>query len=62
MSGTDARTVATQCLQAWTSGDFDTARSLLHDDVTFTGPLGATQGVDDYISGVRGMAQIVESA
>ncbi len=44
------------CLQAWTSGDFEQARALLRDDVTFVGPLGRTKGGDEYIDGVRGMA------
>jgi len=37
-------------------------RSLLADEVTFVGPLGATQGVDDYIKGIIQMANIVERA
>jgi ketosteroid isomerase-like protein len=62
MAGADARTVATACLQAWTTGDFATARSLLHDDVSFVGPLGTADGADAYIKGVQGLAKIVESA
>ena len=59
MAGTDAKTVASKCLEAWSSGDFDTARGLFDDDVTFVGPMGQTEGVDAYIEGVRGLKQIV---
>jgi ketosteroid isomerase-like protein len=59
MAEPDAKTVASTCLQAWSSGDFDTARSLFADDVTFVGPMGHTEGVDAYIEGVRGLKQIV---
>lgn len=37
-----------------------TTRSLLHDDVTFAGPLGVTEGADASIEGIRGMVKIVE--
>jgi limonene-1,2-epoxide hydrolase len=53
---TEAKDVAVACLQAWTSGDFEQARALLSDDVTFVGPLGRTKGGDEYIAGVRQMA------
>jgi hypothetical protein len=56
----DPKTVASRCLAAWSSGDFDTARALLDDHVQFTGPLGHTEGADDYIAGVRGLAQTVK--
>jgi hypothetical protein len=52
--------IASRCLAAWSSGDLDTTRSLLADGVTFTGPLGATTGIDDYIEGIRGMVSIVD--
>ncbi|HMG44349.1 MAG TPA: nuclear transport factor 2 family protein [Acidimicrobiales bacterium] len=60
MPDTDAKKVATACLEAWTSGDFATARSLMHDDITFTGPLGVTTGADAYIEGVQGFAAMVD--
>lgn len=56
------RDVAERCLAAWSSGDLETTRSLLHDDVTFTGPLGATEGADAYIEGIQAMVKIVETA
>jgi hypothetical protein len=56
----DPKLVASRCLEAWTSGDFDGARALLDDHVQFTGPLGHTEGADDYIAGVRGLAKAVK--
>src|SRR3954468_288126 len=52
--------VAARCLDAWTSGDFETTRALLADDVTFVGPMGQAQGADAYVEGVRGMAKTVK--
>lgn len=51
---------ASKCLEAWTSGDFDTARSLLSDDVIFDGPLGHTDGADAYIEGVADMSESIK--
>jgi ketosteroid isomerase-like protein len=62
MTRSDAASVATQCLTAWTTGDFEKTRSLLDDDVTFVGPMGATDGIEAYMAGIQGMAKIVESA
>jgi ketosteroid isomerase-like protein len=59
LSGTDPRTVATECLKAWTTGDLDRTRALLHDDVTFTGPMASTVGVDEYMTGIDRMSAIV---
>jgi ketosteroid isomerase-like protein len=60
MPATDATSIARSCLEAWTTGDFAKTRSLLADDVTFVGPLAATEGVDEYMRGIEGMAKIVE--
>src|SRR5579863_9131024 len=59
-TSTDPKRVAIRCLEAWTSGDFDAARALLDDHVQFTGPLGHTEGADDYIEGVRGLAKTIK--
>jgi limonene-1,2-epoxide hydrolase len=42
--------------------DFDMTRALLDDDVTFRGPLGETVGAEDYIAGVRRLAELVDRA
>jgi ketosteroid isomerase-like protein len=57
---TDTKSIASDCLSAWSSGDLETTRSLLADEVTFTGPLGSTRGADAYIEGIKGMVKIVE--
>jgi hypothetical protein len=55
----DLASKAQRCLESWTSGDLDTTRSLLSDDVTFDGPMGHTEGADAYVTGVAQMAQMV---
>lgn len=62
MATSDAKSIATDMLAAWTSGDFARARALLHDDATFDGPLGETRGGDRYIEGVRGFAKTIDRA
>jgi ketosteroid isomerase-like protein len=54
--------VATKCLEAWSSGDFATARSLLRDDVTFVGPLGSGGGVESYMNRLVDLSRHVTSA
>jgi ketosteroid isomerase-like protein len=62
MPAHDPKTVATECLTAWTTGDLDRTRALLHDDVTFTGPMASTEGVDDSMTGIDKMSAIVTRA
>lgn len=62
MSADDARSVATRFLKAWTTGDFDTARSLLHDDVSFSGPIDSFADADSYLAALHGLSQIVQAA
>jgi len=59
MSTLELATTASKCLEAWSSGDLETTRSLLADDVTFSGPLGQTKGADAYVRGVSKMAETV---
>ena len=54
----DATKVATAYFDAWKANDFDTMRSLLADDVTFSGPLAQIEGAEDYMKGIEGMSQI----
>ena len=55
----DPNTVATTYFRAWLDRDFDTLRSILADDVTFTGPLAQLDTADECVDGLRGMSQIV---
>jgi hypothetical protein len=54
----DAAKIAATYFDAWKVNDFDTMRSLVDDEVTFSGPLAQLSGVDDYMEGIKGMSQI----
>jgi hypothetical protein len=41
--------VATRFFKAWTTGDFDTTRLLLHDDVSFRGPIDSFTDAGYYL-------------
>ena len=47
---------------AWTSKDFETARSLLDDGLSFRGPLETLDNADALIESLKRLAQIVTSA
>jgi ketosteroid isomerase-like protein len=54
-----AKTIAATYFDAWKARDFTRLRSVLADDVDFTGPLARVQGGDDCLKGLQGMAQIM---
>jgi ketosteroid isomerase-like protein len=62
MADTGSKAIADKFFKAWTTGDFDVARSLLHDDVSFSGPIDKFENADGYIGALRGLAQIVKAA
>jgi ketosteroid isomerase-like protein len=51
--GSDARSVGEGYFDAWTSGDFETARSMVHDDLTFRGPFETFERADDFFESLR---------
>ena len=51
-----------QYFDAWTSKDFERARSLLHDDLSFTGPFEKLDGADALMGSIQGLSQIVTGA
>ncbi len=55
MTMSNAREVVDRYFIALARRDFAAVRPLLHDDVTFKGALGTTEGAEDYISGLRRM-------
>jgi limonene-1,2-epoxide hydrolase len=57
MMPTDAKTVAKTYFQAWKAEDFETLRSILADEVTFSGPMGTADGADECLRGLQGMAK-----
>ena len=54
----EAAKIASTYFDAWKVNDFDTIRSLVHDDVTFAGPLARLEGAANYMEGIKGMSQI----
>ncbi len=59
---TDGKAIAKAFFKAWTTKDFDKARSLLHDDVSFAGPIDSFNDADTYIGALQGLSQIVTGA
>ena len=62
MPSSEPKAVADKFFKAWTTGDFDSARALLHDDLSFEGPIDSFDNADAYIGALRGLSQIVKSA
>jgi ketosteroid isomerase-like protein len=60
MSG--ASQVAEDFFAAWTSKDFGRARSLLHDDVSFEGPIDTFRDADSYIASLQQLSGIMTGA
>jgi ketosteroid isomerase-like protein len=54
-----AETTVEQYFDAWTAGDFATARELLHDDVTFSGPIDSFDNADAVLEMLKGLSQIL---
>lgn len=50
------RDAAETYFEAWRQRDFERLRTVLADDVEFTGVLGVAHGADECIAGLRGMA------
>lgn len=51
--------VARAFTEAWTSHDLELAASYVAEDVIFDGPLGHTDGKQEYMKGIGGLASIV---
>ena len=59
---TDAVQVAEEFFGAWTGKDFNHARALLHDDLSFQGPIDTFDDADAYMQAIQGLSQIVVGA
>jgi ketosteroid isomerase-like protein len=59
MSEPETAVIATTCLEAWSTGDFATARSLLRENITLESPLGSAKGVEASMSRLVNLAQQV---
>ncbi|MGI8857186.1 MAG: nuclear transport factor 2 family protein [Thermomicrobiales bacterium] len=55
MTMSNARKLVDRYFTALKQKDFAAMRPLLHDDVSFKGALGTTEGAEDYISGLQHM-------
>ena len=55
----NAPEVAEAFLDAWTSRHFDRARELLHEDLSFEGPIDRFTDPDSYLRAVQGLSQII---
>ena len=55
----DAAQVAEGFFDAWTGKDFAGARALVHDDLSFEGPIDSFSDADSYLASLRQLAQIV---
>lgn len=58
----DAGQVAEGFFDAWTGKDFQRARGLLHDDVSFEGPIDSFSDADSYLASLRQLSGIVTGA
>jgi ketosteroid isomerase-like protein len=57
-----ARDIVERYFDAWTSRDFDGARRLLHDNLSFRGPIDRFDDADALLESIQGLAQIVTGA
>jgi ketosteroid isomerase-like protein len=51
--------VAEEFFDAWTSKDFERARTLVHDDLSFEGPIDRFSDADSYLASLQQLSQIV---
>ena len=58
----NAGEVAERFFSAWTGGDFEGARGLLHDDLAFDGPFDTFHDADSYLQPLRGLSAVVTGA
>ncbi|HEX3824828.1 MAG TPA: nuclear transport factor 2 family protein [Mycobacteriales bacterium] len=53
---TATRASATTYFEAWRDKDFDKLRTVLAENVSFRGPMGTADGIDDCVQGIQQMA------
>jgi ketosteroid isomerase-like protein len=54
-----AAQVAEDFFHAWTSKDFERARALVHDDLSFEGPIDRFSDADSYLASLQRLSHIV---
>jgi ketosteroid isomerase-like protein len=55
----DSARVAEDFFDAWTGKDFERARTLLHDDLSFEGPIESFSDADSYIASLKQLSGII---
>jgi len=55
----DAARVAEAFFEAWTSKNFERARGLVHDDLSFEGPIDSFSDADSYLASLRRLSGMV---
>jgi ketosteroid isomerase-like protein len=58
-TATDATAAAARYFDAWRERDFARLRSVLADDVEFTGSMGQAKGADECLRGLEGLSGIL---
>jgi hypothetical protein len=56
---TNSAQIAEEFFDAWTSKDFERARGLLHDDLSFDGPIESFSDADSYMAALRQLSGMV---
>ena len=56
----DTRQIVDRYYAAWASKDLTAVRSLLHDDLSFHGPLDTFDNADDYLASIQQLFAIVQ--
>jgi ketosteroid isomerase-like protein len=56
----DPRALAAAYFEAWQAADVQQLRSILADDVSFSGPLAQIEGAEAYADSIRGLFQATE--
>jgi ketosteroid isomerase-like protein len=54
------KNIATTYFDCWKRKDFDGLRKILADDVSFSGPMGAASGADDYVTSLAGFVEMLD--
>ena len=58
----DPAQVADDFFEAWTGKNFERARGLVHDDVSFEGPIDSFSDADSYLASLQQLSGIVTGA
>jgi hypothetical protein len=56
----DTRQIVERYYAAWGNKDLPTVRSLLHDDLSFHGPIDTFDNADDYLASIKQLFAIVQ--